>query len=301
MTSKEEFLRKDRIIKGLTDDGNFKISVVKTTDVVKEAQRRHNLSLLNTVILGRALTGVMLMASELKGEERIQLRIQGNGPIEMLIAEANSVGEIRGYVANPDAELDYLSKDVNLGEGLGIGILTFSKILYNEAKPLTGIVTLQSGNISDDLAHYLLQSEQVRSGVVLDVQVDPKGNVSDAGGILIQAMPSSEERQQIKIEDHLKTLPPVGKLLSQGEYIDDLMKRAVAPFEVKELSRYPVHFFCRCNRDRFLDALASLGYEDLKAISGEGQELVCHYCNEHYHISESEIDEIIRDMKIKMN
>jgi molecular chaperone Hsp33 len=301
MISKEEFLRKDRIIKGITDDGNFKISVVKTTDVVKEAQRRHNLSLLNTVILGRALTGVMLMASELKGEERIQLRIQGNGPIEMLIAEANSVGEIRGYVANPDAELDYLSEDANLGEGLGIGVLTFSKILYNEAKPLTGIVTLQSGNISDDLAHYLLQSEQVRSGVVLDVQIDPKGNVSDAGGILIQAMPSSEETQRIKIEDHLKTLPPVGKLLSQGEYIDDLMKRAVAPFEVKELSRYPVHFFCRCNRDRFLDALASLGYEDLKAISGEGQELVCHYCNEHYHISESEIDEIIRDMKIKMN
>ncbi|HKI45326.1 MAG TPA: Hsp33 family molecular chaperone HslO [Balneolales bacterium] len=301
MISKEDFLRKDRIIKGITGDGNFKISVVKTTEVVKDAQRRHNLSLLNTVILGRALTGVMLMASELKGEERIQLRIQGNGPIEMLIAEANSVGEIRGYVANPDAELDYLNKEINLGEGLGIGVLTFSKILYNEAKPLTGIVTLQSGNISDDLAHYLMQSEQVRSGVVLDVQIGPEGNVSDAGGILIQAMPSSEEKQRIKIEDHLKTLPPVGTLLSKGEYIDDLMKRAVAPFEVKELSRYPVHFFCRCNRDRFLDALASLGYEDLKAISGEGQELVCHYCNEHYHISESEIDEIIRDMKIKMN
>ena len=301
MISKEEFLRKDRIIKGITADGNFKISVVKTTDVVKEAQRRHNLSLLNTVILGRALTGVMLMASELKGEERIQLRIEGNGPIEMLIAEANSVGEIRGYVANPEAELDYSVEDIDLGEGLGIGILTFSKVLYNEAKPLTGIVTLQSGNISDDLAHYLLQSEQIRSGVVLDVQIDPEGNVSEAGGIMIQAMPSSEDKQRIKIEDHLKSLPPVGKLLSEGEYIDDLMKRAVAPYDVKELSRYPVHFFCRCNRDRFIDALASLGYNDLKAISGEGQELVCHYCNEHYHISESEIDEIIRDMKIKMN
>lgn len=301
MISKEEFLRKDRIIKGITSDGNFKISVVKTTDVVKEAQRRHHLSLLNTVILGRALTGVMLMASELKGEERIQLRIEGNGPIEMLIAEANSVGEIRGYVAHPDAELDYKSDDVNLGDGLGIGVLSFSKILYNEAKPLTGIVTLQSGNISDDLAHYLLQSEQVRSGVVLDVQIDPEGNVADAGGILVQAMPSSEEKQRTKIEDHLKNLDPIGKLLSDGEYIDSVMKRTMAPFEVKELSRYPVHFFCRCNRDRFLDALASLGYDDLKSISGEGQELVCHYCNEHYHISESEIDEIIRDMKIKMN
>ncbi len=301
MISKEEFLHKDRIIKGITDDGDFKISVVKTTGVVKEAQRRHNLSLLNTVILGRALTGVMLMASELKGEERIQLRIEGNGPIEMLVAEANSVGEIRGYVANPDADLDYTGNNINLGDGLGVGVLTFSKILYNEAKPLTGIVALQSGNISDDLAHYLLQSEQVRSGVVLDVQIDKDGNVQDAGGILIQAMPSTGEKRRVKIEDHLKTLAPVGKLLSTGEYIDDLMKRAVAPYEVKELSRYPVHFFCRCNKDRFIDAISSLGYDDLKAISGEEQELVCHYCNEHYHITESEIAEIIRDMKIKMN
>src|SRR5690554_1510290 len=91
----EEFNFKDRLIKGITADGHFKISVVKTTEVVKTAQKNHDLSLLNTVILGRALTAVMLMASELKGEERIQLRMDGNGSIGFVIAEANQVGEIR--------------------------------------------------------------------------------------------------------------------------------------------------------------------------------------------------------------
>lgn len=97
----EEFNFKDRLIKGITTDGHFKISVVKTTEVVKTAQENHQLSLLNTVILGRALTATMLLASELKGEERIRMRMDGDGPIGFIVAEANSVGEIRGYVKKP--------------------------------------------------------------------------------------------------------------------------------------------------------------------------------------------------------
>ena len=110
----EDFQFKDRIIKGITADGNFKISVVKTTDTIKEAAERHELSLLATVILGKAMTATMLLASELKKEERIQLRMDGNGPLGTVIAEANSLGEVRGYVGNPDAELDY-SKDGEIG------------------------------------------------------------------------------------------------------------------------------------------------------------------------------------------
>ena len=105
----EEFQFKDRIIKGITSDGHFKIAVVKTTDVVREAAERHQLSLLSKVVLGKALTATMLLASELKKEERIQLRMDGNGPLKSVIAEANSLGEVRGYVADPTAELDYTS------------------------------------------------------------------------------------------------------------------------------------------------------------------------------------------------
>ncbi|HKK24465.1 MAG TPA: Hsp33 family molecular chaperone HslO, partial [Gracilimonas sp.] len=112
----EEYNFKDRLIKGMTSDGHFKISVVKTTDVVKTARQKHELSLLNTVVLGKALTGTMLLASELKGEERIQLRMDGDGPIGFLVAEANQVGEIRGYVKNPVAELDYSDPEVQIGD-----------------------------------------------------------------------------------------------------------------------------------------------------------------------------------------
>lgn len=300
MNKKQAFLRKDRIIKGITNDGFFKVSVVKTTDVVAEAQKRHSLSLLNTVILGRALTGVMLLASELKGEERVQLRVDGDGPIEMLVTEANSIGEIRGYVQNPEAELKY-STETDLGDGLGNGTLSFSKILYNEAKPITGVVNLIDGNLNSDLVHYLLQSEQVPSAVSLDVQIDPDGHVLEAGGILIQALPNSPEENIIQLEDNLKSMKPLGLLLSEGHYIDDIMAMAMDPYEVKELARYPVHFYCRCSKDRFKDALAMMTYDDLREIGNERQELVCHYCNEHYYFNRAEIEDIIQNAKIKLN
>jgi molecular chaperone Hsp33 len=107
MSFKKDLKFKDRLIKGISAEGHFRISVVKTTEVVRTAQDRHNLSLLNTVLLGRTLTAAMLLASELKGEERLNLRLEGNGPVGMLMAEANRAGEIRGYSQHPFVELDY--------------------------------------------------------------------------------------------------------------------------------------------------------------------------------------------------
>jgi len=301
MITKNDFKHKDRLIKGISEDQFFKISVVKTTDVVKTARKKHGLSLLNTVLLGRALTGTILMASELKGEERVQLRFEGNGPVGLVVAEASRVGEIRGYVQNPEIELDYSGSDVSIGDGLGLGLLTFSKTLYNEAEPRRSTIELIEGNITDDLAYYMVQSEQIPSAILIDIGLDDKGNITEAGGILIQRMPDAPEGDIEKLQKKMKSFGPVHKLLEQGMYIDDIMEEALHPVSVKELDRQPLDFFCRCTRKRFIDALAMLGYEDLKEISDEGQELVCHFCNEKYHVTESEIKDLLQETKAKLN
>lgn len=297
----DEYQFKDRLIKGITEDGNFKISVVKTTDVVKTAKEKHNLSLLNTVVLGRALTAVMLLASELKGEERIQLRMDGNGPIGFLVAEANQVGEIRGYVQNPAAELDYSDPDVHLGQGLGLGVLTYSKVLYNEAEPRVSTIEMVKGDVNSDVAHFLAQSEQIPSAVLLDVDIDEEGNVTQAGGLLLQRLPGAPEGQIEMLQERLGSFPPVSKLLEDGQYIDEIMKKSVSPIKVKELNRQPVDFFCRCTRKRFLNAISMLSMEDLKDMEGEGQEVVCHYCNKKEFISKDEVEKIITETQAKMN
>lgn len=300
MEKRKKYLFKDRLIKGITNDGFFKISVVKTTDVVKMAKEDHGLSMLNTVILGRALTGSLLLASELKGEERIRIQVQGNGPIGMLIAEANAVGETRGYVQNPLVELDY-SENTQIGKGLGIGVLTFSKTLYNEAHPITGTVELINGNVTEDLAYYLFQSEQIPSAISLDVGIDENGDVTHAGGILIQALPGAPEKSIDLLQENLKNLVPLSDQFASQAYIDDLLEKVTYPFESKELSRFPVHFFCRCTRDRFVDAINMLTLDDLDMMKTEDQELVCHYCSKKYTIPAKEIAAIAEKMRIKLN
>ncbi len=300
MDKKEAFLRKDRLVRGISDNGFFQVVVVKTTNVVQEAASRHHLGPLATVLLGRALTGVMLLSSALKGEERIQLVMQGNGPLSMLAAEANSIGEIRGYVQNPLAMVD-VEKGERIEDGLGIGLLTFSKTLFNEAKPITGTVELASGNVSKDLAHYLMQSEQIPSAVNLDVQLSASGEVESAGGVLIKALPGAPAAEIELLEGNLLNLPPVAGLLANGQYIDDIMHKVMEPLKVKELGRTPVHFFCRCNKDRFMVALSMLHLGELEEMADKDQEMVCHYCNEHYIITKSEVQALIRNKKVSLN
>ncbi|WP_421773061.1 Hsp33 family molecular chaperone HslO [Gracilimonas sp.] len=297
----EEYNFKDRLIKGITTDGHFKISVVKTTEVVKTARDNHQLSLLNTVILGRALTATMLLASELKGEERIRMRMDGDGPIGFIVAEANSVGEIRGYVKNPVAELDYSNPETELGDGIGLGVMTFSKVLYNEAEPKTSTIQLIKGDVNSDVAHYLAQSEQIPSALLTDVGIDEDGNVTEAGGLMIQRLPGAPDGQIDMLQERLGSFPPIDELLADDQYIDQIMNKAVSPLQAKELNRQPVDFFCRCSRKRFLNALAMLNFEDLKEMDGEGQEMVCQYCNNREFISKEEIEKIVMDAQAKMN
>ncbi|MCG2587012.1 Hsp33 family molecular chaperone HslO [Rhodohalobacter sulfatireducens] len=299
--SKEEFKFNDRLIKGIETKGRFKISVVKTTDVVQTAKDNHGLSLLNTVLLGRTLTAAMLLASELKGEERIKVQMEGNGPVGFLIAEANRVGEIRGYSQNPTVELDYSQPDVSIGDGIGLGLLTVSKTLYNEAEPRTSTIEIVEGDVLSDMAHYMVQSEQVLSAFLLDVSLKDNGDVNQAGGLLIQRLPEADESVMKTLQTTVKELSPVSNFLEDGHYIDAIMEEACKPFPVKELDRQPVHFFCRCSTDKFKNALSLLSYEDLKELKGEDQEMVCHYCGSKHTVSEEEIYSIVESAKAKLN
>ncbi|MFO8030556.1 MAG: Hsp33 family molecular chaperone HslO [Cyclonatronaceae bacterium] len=296
---KEDFIMRDRLLRAITTNGHFRISIVKTTDVVRTARQRHGLSLLNTVLLGRTLTGSLLLASRLKGDERIQVRIEGSGPVRSVTAEATSHGEVRGYVSHPGAELDF-QEDTRLGDAIGAGVMSVSKSLYNLARPVTGTVALVRGNVNEDLAHYLLQSEQIPSAVSLDVAIDEKGDVTEAGGVLVQALPGAEREDVERLEENVRSMSQPGKQLQAG-YLDDVLSAVSKGMAVKELGRYPVDFFCRCSKGRFRDSLALLDPDELLKMQSETEELVCHYCSKKYVFSRQEIDAIAQKAKVRQN
>ena len=297
--NKEQFLKRDRLLRALSTDGLYRISIAKTTDIVRTAQKKHGLSLLGTVLLGRVLTGCLLLASSLKGEERIQIKMEGSGPAGAVIAEATSNGEVRGYATRPDAELDFRDNR-SLGDGIGAGVMTVTRILYNRARPVSGTVALVRGNVNEDLAHYLLQSEQIPSAVSLDVALDENGDVSGAGGVLVQAMPDAVQDKTICLENNIRLMPQVGEQLKNG-YLDDILSTVANGLQVKELTRYPVDFFCRCSRERFKRSLALVSPDELLSLDNETEELVCHFCSERYLFHREEIQAIAQKAKIRQN
>ncbi len=296
---KKDLMNRDRLLRAITQNGHYRISIVKTTEIVRTAREKHGLSLLSSVLLGRALTGALLLASGLKGEERIQLRMEGNGPLGSVMAEATSHGEVRGYVSNPLAELDFDDRR-SLGDGIGVGVLTVSKSLYNRSRPVTGTVALVRGNVNEDLAHYLLQSEQVPSAVSLDVAIDEKGGIAEAGGVLVQAMPGATQKETVHLEENVRTMPMLGSQFADG-YLDEVLNTVTGGMEVKQLDRYPVDFFCRCSRERFKRSLALLHPDELLAMKGDTEELICHYCSKKYVFTREEIDAIAQKAKIRQN
>ena len=166
-----------RILRGLAGEGDLRVVAAETTDVVEEARLRHGLSPTATAALGRAMTGALLLAQLLlkTPKERITLRVEGTGPLGGLVVEADAFGHVRGYVKNPRAEVP-LREDgkLNVGELVGAGALRVDRSLPS-GEVYTSTVPLVSGEIAEDLAHYLWQSEQIPSAVLLGVRVKGEG------------------------------------------------------------------------------------------------------------------------------
>lgn len=283
---KKQYQHRDRVARAISTDGKFRASCVVNTSMVREAQRRHELNQISTLLLGRAMQAATLLSSFLKGEERVVLETMGNGIIKKIFAEALQVGEVRGYVdINPQPEMPE--------DALGIGLLRVTKVLYGKFEPVSGMVDLPKGNITTDLAYYLSQSEQIPSAVRLDMNVGEDNIIVSSGGLIVQALPGATEKEIIEVQNSIVELGEITALIESGYTVNEILRQAM-PHDIEILSSTPVDFFCRCSLDRFKSIIVTLGIDEVRAMKESQQnELVCQYCNNHYYLSDSDFEEII--------
>jgi len=293
----------------LAGEGNLRVVAAETTDIVEEARRRHGLSPTATAALGRAMTGALLLAQLLlkTPKERITLRMEGTGPLGGLVVEADALGNVRGYVQNPRAEVP-LRQDgkLNVGELLGAGVLRVDRSLPN-GEVYTSTVPLVSGEIAEDLAHYLWQSEQIPSAVLLGVRVKGEGEVEVAGGVAVQVMPGASEEAIGRLEANLAGIPGLTPLLREkgleGTLEVLLAGLGFARTDLRALGfladEIPARFRCRCNREKALEALVFFTPEEREdmIVKEGGAEVVCHWCGEVYRFSPEEIRTLVAEVR----
>jgi molecular chaperone Hsp33 len=288
----------DRIVSARSIDGSISITAAVTTDLVDETQRRHALAPTATAALGRLLTGAAMLGSNLKSRERLSLQVSSKGPLRGLIADVAEVEPdvlgARGYAYEPavDVPLNGRGK-LDVGAAVGSGRLQVTRS-FEIGQPYVGVVPLRTGEIGDDIASYLYNSEQIPSVVALGVLVNPAGVVA-AGGAIAQVMPGADARTIEYLEAHTATLAPVTAQIDAGATPEDLARAVAGELEIKLIGESQVRFACRCTRDRVETALVSLGRDELAEMASEQiqTEAVCEFCKKAYVFSRDEVRALI--------
>ncbi|WP_305045167.1 Hsp33 family molecular chaperone HslO [Geoalkalibacter sp.] len=287
---------KDQLIRILTRDGSLRGLAAVTTGLVEECRRRQDTDPTATLALGRLATGAALMGGLLKGEQRLNLTVEGNGPILRMSAETDAAGRVRATIKNPHPAVPLKDGRLDVVGAVGrAGFLHVTKDL-GLREPYRGTVQLVSSEIGEDLAYYLTTSEQVPSAVSLGVYIETDGRVGAAGGFILQAMPPGDETRIALLEERLRSLPPVTTLLRAGQGPAAILERLLEgiPFDVKE--SIDLAFRCTCNRRQILRMLAGLGAEELASLAQQQEEVrvTCEFCKEVYALTSEEIRAIPR-------
>lgn len=290
----------DYLVKALAYDGEVRAYAVRTTETVAEAQRRHDTWATASAALGRSMTASVMMGSMLKGNAKLTVKIDGDGPLGHILVDTNSEGEVRGYVANPQVDFPVNDKgklDVRRAVGTN-GTLTVVKDIGLKEK-FSGQVPLVSGEIGEDFTYYFVNSEQVPSAVGVGVLVNPDHSISAAGGFILQMMPGATEKTISKVEKSLQKVRAVSTLIQEGMSPEEILYELLGKDHVKILDQMPVRFQCTCSKERFSNALISLGVDELQEMIDEDgkAEAQCHFCNEKYQFSREELEKLLAEAK----
>lgn len=293
----------DQLVRATAADGGIRTVGVITTRLTEEARQRHNLSYVATAALGRTMSAGLLLASSMKRpESRVNIRINGDGPLGGILVDAGLDGTVRGYADNPTVELPP-SPIGKLDVGAAVGHNGYLYVVRDVGYgyPYSSTVELVSGEIGDDVTHYLVSSEQTPSALVLGVFVSAEG-VTASGGLLVQVMPKAARDEALVqlLESRVASLAGFTPLLKEGKSLQQMFEQLLGDMNLEIFPETQMlRFHCGCSFDRVLGALKMLGKDELRDMieKDDGAEATCHFCNEVYQASSDELEQLIRDLQ----
>ena len=289
-----EDLRKDHIVRAEGLGGLVKCLCVSTKTVCETARVMHQMSPAATAALGRFMTGSILISESMKNPGDTQTTIiRGDGPMEGMTCVTDFGFKVRAYPMEPVVPTEYHKPGkINVGAAVGKGSLTVVRDIGLK-EPYVGVSELVSGEIAEDFAYYLAKSEQTKSIVSLGVLLE-KGEVSHAGGLMVQLLPGAGEDEISYLEKRAAGFPEISFLFSEGFTPAQIIDLFMGDPDLVYLDGKEVGFKCNCSRERMLSGLAALGKSDLEEITKDGKpvETVCRFCNSKYVFEPDELKNI---------
>ena len=287
----------DRIVRAISSDGLVQAAAICSRDLTERARQIHKMLPVGTAALGRTLSAASLMGNALKGVgASLTLQIKGGGPLGTVLAVSDNLGNVRGYVTNPQVDIP-LREDGKLDVGGAVGregTITVIKDLHMK-EPYVGTIDLLGGEIAEDVAAYFVESEQIPTACGLGVLVDRDQSVKAAGGYLIQLLPGATEDTIVKVEGGIMAAGNVSAILDKDDDPEHMLRQVMSDFDLKILETCPVEYRCYCSRQRVERALISLGKDELRQILDEQGHcsMTCQFCDAVYDFSGDELKALI--------
>ena len=290
----------DYIVRAVAADKQIRAFAITSREMVETARQHHNTSPVATAALGRLLTGGAMMGVMMKGEkDMLTLMMKGDGPINGVTVTADSKGNVKGYVGNPNVLIpaNYAGK-LDVGAAIGYGTLTVIKDMGLK-EPYVSQVPLGTSEVAEDLTYYFASSEQVPSAVGLGVLMSKDNTVKQAGGFIVQLMPFADEEVINKLEERVNNISSVTEMLEKGMTPEDILKEVMGDMDVEFKDKIETGFVCNCSKEKIAKALASISKKDMDEIINDGKEIEvkCDFCNTTYKFSVEELQTLRKQFR----